>query len=438
MSRKKIFLFPLFAVLSIQLGCSQQPSVSKMSEDELTAYAREVHARVLTIDTHDDISFDFATEKDDPGNPDNRRQVTLPKMKQGGLDVGFFIVYVGQGERTPEGYEFAYKQAVTKFDAIHRMTEKMHPDKIELAYTPDDVVRIHRSGKLVACIGIENGWPIGKDLTKVKEFYDRGGRYITLAHGGHNDICDSATPRQGEPEAEHNGVSEFGKQVIAEMNRWGIMVDISHISKKSALDALKLSKAPVIASHSGARAVNDHPRNIDDETLLELKNNGGVIQLVALRDFVKTRRPSPERLQAIAALRKEYGLPEQGGFGAIGRLMESWPEERRAAFRERMQEIDQKHPLPPVTVQDFVNHIDHVVRLIGIDHAGISSDFDGGGGVDGWNDASETPNVTKELIRRGYTEDQIQKLWGSNLLRVWREVERVAAELQKQSPVGSK
>jgi microsomal dipeptidase-like Zn-dependent dipeptidase len=233
-------------------------------------------------------------------------------------------------------------------------------------------------------------------------------------------------------------VSEFGKQVIAEMNRWGIMVDISHISKKSALDALKLSKAPVIASHSGARAVNDHPRNLDDETLLEVKKNGGVVQCVALRDFVKTRRPSPERQQAIAALRKEYGLPEQGGFGALGRLMDSWPEERRMKFREQMQAIDQQYPLPPVTVQDFVNHIDHVVKLIGIDHAGISSDFDGGGGVDGWNDASETLNVTKELIRRGYSEEEIGKLWGGNLLRVWREVQQVAANLQKQLPAGGK
>jgi microsomal dipeptidase-like Zn-dependent dipeptidase len=437
MGRRTLFPLFLLAVLLVPQGCSPQRTASTMSEDELTAFASRVHERALTIDTHDDISFDFATEKDDPGNPNNRRQVTLAKMKQGGLDVGFFIVYVGQGERTPEGYDVAYRQAITKFDAIHRMT-RMYPDQIELAYTPDDVVRIHRSGKLVACIGIENGWPIGKDLAKVKEFYDRGARYITLAHGGHNDICDSATPRQGEPEAEHNGVSEFGKQVIAEMNRWGIMVDISHISKKSALDALKLSKAPVIASHSGARAVNDHPRNLDDETLLELKKNGGVIQLVALRDFVKTRRPSAERQQALAALRKEFGLPEQGGMGAIGRLMESWPDERRAAFRERMQELDRKHPLPPVTVQDFVDHIDHVVKLIGIDHAGISSDFDGGGGVDGWNDASETPNVTKELIRRGYTEEQIQKLWGGNLLRVWREVQRVASELQKQLPAGSK
>ncbi len=404
-----------------------------MSDEELMAYAREVQSRIITIDTHDDISSEFATEKDDPGNPENRRQATLPKMRQGGLNTGFFIVYVGQGPRTPEGYETAYQQAITKFEAIHRMTKKMYPDQIELAYTPDDVLRIHKSGKLVACIGIENGWPIGKDLAKLKEFYDRGGRYITLAHNGHNDICDSANPRQGEPEAEHNGVSEFGKQVIAEMNRLGIMVDISHISRKSALDALRLTKAPVIASHSGARAMNDHVRNLDDETLLELKKNGGVIQCVALRDFIKARTPSPERQQALAALRKEFGLPEQGGFGALGRLMESWSEEQRAKYRQRMQEMNMKHPLPPVTVVDFVNHIDHVVKLIDIDHAGISSDFDGGGGVDGWDNAAETLSVTKELLRRGYTEDDIRKMWGGNLLRVWREVERVAATLQRTS-----
>ncbi len=433
MSKKLSFLITTVALFLTQVGCSQQRQVGRMSDEELTAYAREVQSRVITIDTHDDISFEFATEKDDPGNPENRRQVTLPKMRQGGLNVGFFVVYVGQGERTPEGNEGAYKQAITKFEAIHRMTEQMYPGQIELAYTADDVLRIHRSGKLVACIGIENGWPVGKDLAKLKEFHERGGRYITLAHNGHNDICDSANPRQGEPEAEHNGVSEFGKQAIAEMNRLGIMVDISHISKKSALDALRLTKAPVIASHSGARAMNDHVRNLDDETLLELKKNGGVIQCVALRDFIKARTPSPERQQALAALRKEFGLPEQGGFGALGRLMESWSEEQRAKYRQRMQEMNMKHPLPPVTVVDFVNHIDHVVKLIGIDHAGISSDFDGGGGVDGWDNAAETLSVTKELLRRGYTEDDIRKMWGGNLLRVWREVERVAATLQRTS-----
>ncbi|MGH2567791.1 MAG: dipeptidase [Bacteroidota bacterium] len=433
MRRKNFLSTAIVTLFFTLLGYSQQPQVGKMSEDELTAYARAVHSRVLTIDTHDDISFDFATEKDDPANSENPRQATLPKMRVGELDVGFFIVYVGQGDRTPEGYDFAYKQAIIKFEAIHRMTGQLYPDQIGLAYTPDDVVRIHKSGKLVACIGIENGWPIGKDLSKLKEFHERGGRYITLAHNGHNDICDSANPRAGELEAEHNGVSEFGKQVIAEMNRLGIMVDISHVSKKSALDALKLTRAPVIASHSGARTLNDNPRNLDDETLFELKKNGGVVQCVALRGFVKNRTPSPERVAALAALRKEYGLPESGGFGATGRVMESWTEEKRAEYRSRTQEVDRQHPLPPVDVQDFVDHIDHVVKLTGVDHAGISSDFDGGGGVDGWNDASETMNVTKELLRRGYTEEEVQKIWGDNLLRVWRDVERVAVELQKRN-----
>jgi membrane dipeptidase len=434
MSKKLFFGIALAGLVITQINCSQERQASKMSESELTANAREIQSRVITIDTHDDVSSDFATEKDDPGNPENRRQVTLSKMKQGGFNAGFFIVYVGQGARTPAGYDTAYTQAIRKFDAIHRMAEKMYPEQIQIAYTAEDVVKIHNSGKLVACIGIENGWPLGKDLTKVKEFYDRGGRYITLAHNGHNDICDSANPRQGEAESEHNGVSDFGKQVITEMNRVGIMVDISHISKKSALDALKLSKAPVIASHSGARAVNDNARNLDDETLLELKKNGGVVQCVALRDFVKTRRPTPERQQAIAALRKEFGLPEQGGLGGGGaRAMQALTDEQRAKFRERMQELDAKYPLGSVTVADFVNHIDHAVKLVGIDYVGISSDFDGGGGIDGWDNAAETPNVTKELLRRGYTEDDVRKLWGGNLLRVWGNVQRIASELQRTS-----
>lgn len=432
---KKIHVIATFVVTFLAVGtmCAQQTAADKKPEDELIAKARAIHERVITLDTHDDISIDFATEKDDPGSIDNKRQVTLPKMKEGGLKVGFFIVYVGQGDRTPAGYDSAYKQAVTKFEAVHRMTEKMYPDKIELASTADDVTRIVKSGKLVACIGIENGWPVGKDLKKLREFHDRGGRYITLAHNRHNDICDSANPGEGEPEEEHHGVSEFGKQVIAEMNRLGIMVDISHVSKKSALDAISLSIAPVIASHSGARAVNDNPRNLDDETLLALKQNGGVVQCVALGEFVKTRPVSPERQEAIAALRIEFGLPEgRGGRGGMRRAAQSFSEEQVTRFRERMQEINAKYPLPPVTVQDFINHIDHVVKLIGVDHVGISSDFDGGGGVDGWVNAAETFNVTLELVRRGYSEQDISKLWGGNLLRVWHGVEKAASQLQKK------
>jgi membrane dipeptidase len=425
MNRILVFFFSI--LLSTSVAFAQQPT--RTADEALLAKARAIHDRVITIDTHDDISADFATEKDDPGNPDNPRQVTLQKMKAGGLDAGFFIVYVGQGDRTAEGNASAYNQAVKKFDAIHRMAETMYPDRIEIAYTADDVTRIQKKGKLIACIGIENGWPIGRDLRKLKEFHDRGGRYITLSHNGHNDICDSANPAAGEPEAEHNGVSEFGRQVIAEMNRLGIMVDVSHVSKKTALDAIRFSKAPVIASHSGAAAVNKNPRNMDDETLLALRANGGVIQCVALGSFVKTQPIPPERQKAVAELRREFGLPEsQGG---MRRTMQALSEEQRTAFRERMRSIDQKHPLTPVTVSDFVDHVDHAVKLIGIDHVGISSDFDGGGGVLGWNNAAETLNVTVELVRRGYTEEQIAKLWGLNLLRVWKDVERVSTQQQR-------
>jgi membrane dipeptidase len=413
-------------VLVLALGglvaARPSPAPQASADAALVARAKAIHQRVITIDTHDDIPFNFATPEVDPGVR-GRRQVDLPKMREGGLDVAFFVVFVGQGPRTPEGYAKAKADALTKFEAIHRLTEQMYPDQIRLASTPDEVERIVKSGKLAAVIGIENGYPIGRDLSLVQRFYELGGRYMTLAHGGHNDIADSATPRPDEPEAEHHGLSEFGRQVVAEMNRVGMMVDISHISKGAALAAIAASKAPVIASHSGVRAVNDHPRNLDDETLRALKANGGVVQCVALGAFVKN--DPPEKAEALAALRAEFGL---GGRGRGGGLDQLSPE-RRAEYERRRAAIDDKWP--PANVQDFVNHIDYAVRLIGIDHVGISSDFDGGGGIRGWNDAAETFNVTLELVRRGYTEAQIRKLWGGNLLRVWRAVERTARELQK-------
>ena len=414
MVHRVIVILSMLIVSSLFLSCEVT-----MSEEELTAKARGIHENLLTIDTHDDIPLTFASEEVDPGVRGDR-QMDLPKMIEGGLDAGFFIVFVGQTERTPENYAKAKEDAMTKFNAIHRMTEEMYPDKIELAYTADDVVRINNSGKLVACIGIENGYVVGKDLSLLKKYHDLGARYITLAHNGHNDICDSANPREqlGDSESEHNGVSEFGKKVIAEMNRLGIMVDVSHISKKSMLDAVSLSKAPVIASHSSTRALCDVSRNMDDEQLQALKTNGGVMQTVALGNFVKN---PPEKQTAMETLFEELGVR---GRRAIRQLSD----EKQAVYRKRRDEINEKWP--PATVQDFVDHIDHAVKLIGIDHVGISSDFDGGGGIEGWKDASETFNVTLELVRRGYSEEEITKIWGGNLLRVWREVERVASEMQ--------
>ncbi len=408
----------LLAAVLLVTACGPESEPPPETPEAMDARARAIHVRVLAIDTHDDIPFDFATAEVDPLNAD--RQVTLEKMREGGLDAAFFVVYVGQTERTPANYAKARADAMTKFDAIHRMTEEMYPDQIELAYTADDVERIYGEGKLVAAIGIENGFVIGKDLSLLERYHELGARYITLAHGGHNDIADSATPREnlGDGEEEHGGLSDFGEEVVAEMNRVGIMVDVSHISKKAALDAMRVSRAPVMASHSSTRDLADHPRNMDDETLLALRENGGVMQTVAFNGYVKIR---PEFDAARAALRDELGIQGFGGLDAL-------PEEQRAEYDRRIAALEQQYP--PSTVADFVDHIDHAVTLIGIDYVGISSDFDGGGGVVGWNDASETQNVTIELVRRGYTEEEIGKLWGGNLLRVWREVERVASEMQ--------
>ncbi len=280
---------------------------------------------------------------------------------------------------------------------------------------------IAASGRKVALIGVENAYSVGTDLSRIKAFYDRGGRYMSLAHNGHSQFADSNT---GERDGKwlHNGLSDLGKQAIAEMNRWGLMVDLSHPSKAANMQTMALSKAPVIASHSAARAVANHSRNMDDEELLALQKNGGVIQAVAFDSYVKVKPPdSPERAAALAEVRA--GMPA-GGPGEM-------TDEARAQFRSRMAELNKRFPPPPkATIAHFVDHIDYLVKKIGIDHVGISSDFDGGGGVDGWNGADETFNVTLELVRRGYTEEQIGKLWSGNLLRVMTDVQRVAREIQ--------
>jgi membrane dipeptidase len=403
------------------------------ADAELVKRAREIHERVITLDTHADINpANFTRARN--YTQDLPTQVNLPKMMSGGLDAAFFIVYVGQGELTPAGYDDAYKQAVAKFDAIHHLTKEIAPDKIELALTASDVRRIAKAGKKVALIGIENAYPLGTDLGRIKEFYDRGGRYMSLAHNGHSQFSDSNT---GERDGKwmHNGLSDLGRKAIAEMNRLGIMIDVSHPSKQSMMQTVALSKAPVIASHSAARALADHSRNMDDEQLLALKKNGGVIQTVAFNSYVKVPPPPSEaRTAAIAALRKEFGLPAGAGPGGGGgpgggaaAALAKLPADRRADYEKRLAMIDFKMPPPPrATVRDFVTHIDYIVNLIGLDHVGISSDFDGGGGVDGWNDASETFNVTLELVRRGYTEEQIGKLWSGNLLRVMEAVQKTA------------
>lgn len=412
-------------------GYAGPPARAATPEADPVARARDIHARVIALDTHDDINpANFTRERN--YTQDLETQVNLPKMEAGGLDAAFFIVYVGQRQDfTPEGYQRAYQAAMEKFQAIHRLADTIAPGRVGLAYTASDVRRIAASGRKVALIGVENGYPIGQDVTRVQQFYDLGARYLSLAHNGHNQLSDSNTGER-DNEWRWNGVSPLGRQVIEELNRVGIMIDISHPSKQSNLQAMAWSRAPVIASHSAVRALCDHSRNLDDEQLLALKQNGGVVQIVAFNSYVKTPPPpSPERTQAIAALRSEFGLPAPGAGGGGNAGFNALPAERRAEYQQRMAELDQRFPPPPrATVSDFVDHIDYAVKLIGIDHVGISSDFDGGGGVEGWSDAGETFNVTLELVRRGYTEAQIEKLWSGNLLRVMDAVHNVAKRLQ--------
>jgi membrane dipeptidase len=381
-------------------------------------------ASLITLDTHIDIPLDYATATADPlTSPD--LQGSLTKMAAGGLDAGFFIVYVGQTARTPEGYAQAQADALTKFAAIHRMAEELYPDRIEIAYDAAEVPRIAAAGKLVAAIGIENGFSLGPNLEMLDRYYELGGRYVGLVHNGDNDLARSAQPRAelGDAAEPDTGVTELGAAAIARMNRLGIMVDVSHGSKQTALDAIRLSSAPVIASHSSVAALNAHPRNLDDETLRALAAKGGVVQIVAFDGYLK-RQPA-ERAAAMRELNQRVGLAANGRVSAL-------PPEQRAAYDEGLRDIEARWPA--ARVAELVDHIDYAVKLIGIDHVGIASDFDGGGGIADWNDASETANVTAELRARGYSEDDVAKIWSGNLLRVWREVERTAAELAAAEP----
>ncbi len=442
MKRLTYFLAASLLILS---SCDQtaEKSIADMTEAELMEHAKGIHERVITLDTHDDINTsNFTAERNYTDTLST--QVNLPNMEEGGLDVAWFVVYTGQGPLTEEGFARAYENADDKFKAIHRLAEEIAPDRIEIALTSDDVRRINATGKKIAMIGIENGYPVGNDIGRVKEFYERGARYMSLSHNGHSQLSDSNT---GERDSVwlHNGLSDLGREVIAEMNKWGIMIDLSHPSKVANIEMMRLSKAPVMASHSAARAMNDVSRNLDDEQLMLLKENGGVIQTVAFKSYVnseKNRANSQKTNEVMAEIAKEEGFEMLGRRQAF-----QLPAEEMTAYFEKLTALrDKAAPriesevnavAPPVDVADFVDHIDYLVKKIGLEHVGISSDFDGGGGVEGWNDASETFNVTLELVKRGYTEEQIGKMWSGNLLRVLDEVQEVARKIQADSGLGT-
>ncbi len=384
----------------------------------IEARAKALHARMLTLDTHCDTAFNLLRadwkigERHDPAQRGSGK-IDLPRMKEGGLDAEFFAAFVGQGPRTPEGYARARDLAVKVIDAVRQMTVD-NASMIGLGLEPDDAYRLKREGRLTAYIGIENGYTIGKDLSLIETYAEKGVRYITLCHSSDNDICDSSTDRQ---DREDHGLSDFGRRVVAECNRLGVIVDVSHASDKSFFDILEVTKAPIMASHSSTRAVCDSPRNLTDDMLRALAKNGGVDQICFLGNYVKKMPPNPERDKALKELEDKYG-----NFRAVR------DDAVRAKAQAEYEAINAKYPQDRPTVKDLVDHIDHVKKVVGIDYAGIGTDFDGGGGVVGCDDVSGMIHVTEELMRRGYTDREIEKIWGGNFMRVFRKVRSLAAK----------
>ena len=405
MNKKYFGALVLVAAVS---GCSQAP----LTHDEL-----------FTVDTHVDIlRIEDAGDKNYLDLPDV--QVDLRKMKAGGLDAAFFILFSQQGDLTPEGYAAAKEEALARYATIRRMLDR-HPELIELARSVDDARRIHASGKQVAFLGMENGFPLATDPANLQQYFELGVRYLGIMHMGHNDLGDSADPSRERREKKtlHGGLTDAGRAMVAESNRLGIMVDVSHAQRETSIELAQVSKAPVIASHSAVRALNDITRNMDDDQLRAVQESGGVVQVVAFNSHLK--KNPPERLPALLKMFRELGLTQ--GMPDVDAMSPEVREKYLAGYAE----VDAKWPKVTATVADFVDHIDYAVALIGIDHVGIASDFGGGGGVEGWQNAAETPNVTAELVARGYSWKDIQKLWGGNLLRVMDEVQDVAKAVQR-------
>lgn len=394
----------VFVMLFVFISCEQ----------DLNKKVDEIHAEIVSIDTHTDTPFNFLEPDFDIGKWNDFEttysRVDFPRMKAGKLDAVFMAVFIGQGERTAAGNLKAKNRALDIFNALHEKIS-VYPDQAEIALNSKDVYRIKKEGKSTVYIGLENGYPVGDSIGNIKKFYDLGARYITLCHTKNNDICDSSNDKKG---SEFGGLSEFGEEVVKEMNSLGMIIDVSHMSDSSYYDVLKLSETPIIASHSSARAVCDNPRNFSDEMLYALKENRGVIQICILSDYIKTPLPYPERDSAFQALRVKYNH------------FEGLSEEEHAQASKDWRALSIKYTKELAYVADAVDHIDHVVKTIGIDYVGIGTDFDGGGGLKDCKDASELKNISYELLKRGYSKEEIKKIWGENFLRVFREVEKFA------------
>ncbi|MCY4156050.1 MAG: dipeptidase [Gammaproteobacteria bacterium] len=376
--------------------CCGVPSLAQVPADILA-----LHDRVLTLDAHVDIPASFATTASDPG-VDGFEPVDLPKMERGGLDAAAFALFTGQGRLDHAGYATALDEARVKAAAIRRMALEMYPDRIGLALSADDVRRHSAAGRRSAIMSMLNAYSLGAEAEHLDEFYAAGVRMVGLTHLGHNQFADSARPSAalGNDATLHGGLSDAGRALVGRLNALGVIIDVSQITEQALLQTAALSSAPVVASHVGVRALVDHPRNLTDRALMAVKESGGVVHIVAFDAYLK--QPSPERLEAI--------------FDLLGRNPRETDEQRIAYLKETRQ-INER--LPGASVADLADQVDYVVELLGIDHVGLATDFNHGGGIAGWMDEGDAANVTAELVRRGYSEDEIAKIWGGNFLRVF-------------------
>ncbi|MEO8306463.1 MAG: dipeptidase [Pseudomonadota bacterium] len=376
-----------------------------------------VHESLLTLDTHLDAPMLFSVQGWDITQRHSVQrdgsQVDLPRMIEGGLDGGFWAIYIPQGPLTTEGRASARAAGLRRMAEIQAMVEQ-HPDKFAIALTADDAPRIAATGKRIVYLSMENGYPLGEDPTQLRAFFAGGVRMAGPVHFLNNDLGTSAT--DGSP-SRYPGLTPLGKQWVQECNRLGILIDASHSSDTVLDELLELSTAPIILSHSGARAVFDHPRNVDDAHLRRIAAHGGVIQVSAYNDYMIANPRNADRQAAIGAVR-----------GAPARTLV-----QREASQQQIAAIDQKYPYRRATFDDYMQHLLHVIRIAGVEHAGIGIDFDGGGGVQGFEDAGDYPKITARLLDAGYSRDDLQKIWSGNVLRVLRQAQAQAQARDQSS-----
>lgn len=384
-----------------------------VSADEIAERAKKLHFSSLVLDTHDDTTQRFFSKDFDLGrrNPDGH--VDIPRMREGGMNAIFFSIWIDGRIMGPSAVE----KALDQIDAVRENVLKYSKDMV-FCRTAEEVRRAHAQGKIAALIGVEGGHMIGNDIRVLRMFGDLGVRYMTLAHFYNDEWADSSTDKPA-----HNGLTDFGKDVVHEMNRQGIMVDISHVSDKTFFDALEVSKAPLIASHSSCRALCNHPRDMSDDMIKALAAKGGVIQINYERSFIDQ------------AYKDAYDKVSGGVVAASEKISKECADDADCTARklkDLQTQLEGSGALPHVSWERIIDHIDHVVKLVGPDHVGLGSDFDGATMPDGMEDCSKLPKITEALMRKGYRDEDIRKILGGNLLRVMEQTERVSRELQAQ------